>query len=271
MTEAAAISASGLNAVADRALRASAGIWFLAAVGGQWIFFYYLATFYGASTVSGNFQAWNRNTFLFMGYVAGDAAGNLFFAAHALLAGIVSLGGALQLVPQIRARAISLHRWNGRLFLLSALAAGAAGLYLVWVRGDRPNAGHALALSLNAVLIMVFVVSTWRSALAGKIAAHRRWGLRTWLVANAQWFIRVGTFAWIILMQGPVGMTDDSDGPFNVFADFGCYLLPLVVLELYMRAKDGAAPRGRLAMAGFLFALTVLMSIGIVGVSAFVW
>jgi hypothetical protein len=52
---------------------------------------------------------------------------------------------------------------------------------------------------------------------------------------------------------------------------FGCYLLPLAVLELYLRAKENAGPRGRFAMAGGLVVLTVLMGVGIFGVTTFMW
>jgi hypothetical protein len=102
-----------LNSVADTALKAAAEFWFLVAVIGQWAFLYYIVAFYGPSTFTGNFQAWTRNTFLRMSYVPGDTAGNLAFAAHALLAAVIAFGGAIQLIPQIRARAISVHRWIG--------------------------------------------------------------------------------------------------------------------------------------------------------------
>jgi Predicted membrane protein (DUF2306) len=266
------LSLGGLQPIraGETALRAAARLWFLAAVIGQWVFFYYIAAFYGPSTFQGNFQAWTKNTYLFKGYVAGDTVGNLFFGAHALLAAVIAFGGTLQLIPQIRSRAIAVHRWNGRLFLTTAFAASLAGLYLVWVRGDRPSLIGALALSLNAALIIVFGVMAWRAVIAGEISAHRRWALRTYLVANAQWFIRVGIFAWIIVNGGPVGMTDGSDGPFNYFVDFACYLLPLAVLQLYLRAKESAGPPGRFAMALGLVMLTALMGVGIVGLAAFV-
>jgi predicted membrane protein DUF2306 len=260
-----------LQDVADTALKAAAGSWFLVAVIGQWAFLYYIVAFYGPSTVTGHYQDWIKNTFLFKGYVAGDTAGNLAFAAHVLLAAIIAFGGAIQLIPQIRARAISVHRWNGRLFLLTALAVSIDGLYLVCVRGGLPSTVGALALSLDAVLILVFVALAWRSALRRAIYTHRRWALRTYLVANAQWFARVGIFAWIIVNRGPVGMTAKWDGPFNYFWFFGCYLLPLAVLELYLRAKESTGFGGRLAMAGGLFALTALMGVGIFGVATFMW
>jgi hypothetical protein len=55
----------------------------------------------------------------------------------------------------------------------------------------------------------------------------------------------VGVFAWIIVNRGPVGISDSFDGPFIRFWGFGCYLLPLAVLEPYLRAKKSAGPRSR--------------------------
>lgn len=250
------------SAAGIAALKAAAQFWFLVTVIGQWAFLYYIAAFYGPSTLQGNFQAWSKNTFLLKGYVPGDTAGNLAFAAHVLLAAIIAFGGALQLIPQIRTRAISVHRWNGRLFLVTALAVSVSGLYMVWVRGARLSIPSAVAVSLNAVLIMIFGALAWRSALGRDISAHRRWALRTYLVANGQWFIRVGMIAWMILNHG------NDRGFFRVW-NFGCYLVPLAVLELYLRAKERAGPGGRFAMAGGLIVLTVLMSVGIFGLSMF--
>jgi hypothetical protein len=128
-----------LNSVAGTALRSAAGFWFLVAVIGQWAFLHYIVAFYGPSTFRGNFQAWTKNTFLLKGYVPGDTAGNLAFAAHALLAGVIAFGGAIQLVPQIRTRAIAVHRWIGRVFFVTALGLSGSGLYMEWVRGARSN------------------------------------------------------------------------------------------------------------------------------------
>ena len=260
-----------LKSVADATLKAAARFWFVVAVIGQWAFLYYIFAFYGPSTVSGNFQAWTRNTFLIKGYVAGDTAGNLTFAAHALLAGVTSFGGALQLIPQIRARAIAFHRWNGRFFLLTALAVSLSGLYMEWVRGAQMNLAGAIGVSLNAVLIILFAALAWRFARRREIPTHRRWALRTYLVANAQWFTRVGFIAWVLVSRKLFGIGDRLDGQFFLIWGFGSYLLPLAVLELYLRANESAGPRGRIAVAGGLVALTMLMAVGIFGVATFMW
>ena len=253
---------------ASAVLRGAARYWFVTAVIGQWFFLYYLLAFYGPSTLTGNFQAWSRNRLLFKGYVAGDTAGNLAFAAHALLAAVIAFGGALQIVPQIRARALAFHRWNGRVFMVTALGLSVSGLYMVWIRGSNPSLVGRLSISLNAVLIVAFAVLAWRSARRRDLAVHRRWALRLYLVANAQWFMRVIVMAWVLVNRA-MGVKVAFGGPFIYFADFACFLLPLAVLELYLLARDKGGPRGRLAVAGLLIVMTLLMTVGMFGFSMF--
>ena len=260
MTAIAMTKEPDVRSVADKTLGVAARLWLLVAVIGQWLFLYYIATFYGPSTLTGNFQAWSLNKQLIKGYVPGDTVGNLAFGAHALLAGVIAFGGALQLIPQIRARVPAVHRWNGRLFMGVASALSISGLYMVWVRGATTGLVGSLAITLNAALILAFVTLAWRAARAREFATHRRWALRLYLVANAQFFTRVGIFAWIVVNQGTRGLD-----PFFLFWNFGCYLVPLAILELYLRAKGDGGPRRRFAVAGALVVATALMSVGIFG------
>jgi hypothetical protein len=250
---------------ADAALGLSAKLWFLTAVAGQWVLLYYIVSFYGAPTLEGRFQAWSRNPLLLKGYVPGDTAGNLAFAAHVMFAAIVAFGGAVQLVPWIRRRAPVFHRWNGRLFMITVLGAAISGLSMVWIRGASANLIASLAVSLNAALDIAFVALAWRAARERHLADHGRWAMRAYIVANGQFFVRVGIFGWLLAFRGPFGMTDRMDGPADIFFAFGCYLLPLAVLELYRRTRNSAGPRIRYAMAGALFGLTAFMGAGIVG------
>jgi hypothetical protein len=255
----------------ESALKGAASFWLGVTVIGQWAFLIYIAGVFGPSTLTGNFQAWSKARTAIVGYVPGDTIGNLSFAAHVLLAGIVSFGGTIQFIPQIRARAMAIHRWNGRLFMVTALGASVSGLYMVWVRGATVNTTGSVAVSLNGLLIIAFVVLAWRTAVRHQIADHRRWALRTFLVANGQWFFRIGMFAWILINRGPVGVGAKLDGPFTHFLDFGCYLLPLAILELYLRAKDHPGSLWQSVTAGVLFFLTVVMGMGIAGISAGLW
>jgi uncharacterized membrane protein len=252
------------GSIADTALSVAGRLWFTVALIGQWAFVYYIANFYGPSTLTGHFQSWTRNSNLVKGYVVGDTAGNVFFGAHALMAAVIAFGGAIQLIPRIRTRAIAVHRWNGRLFMLTALGVALSGLYLIWVRGSSPTFLGAMATSLNGALIIACVALAWRAALDHKITAHRRWALRAYLVANGQWFFRVGVFAVAMLDRKLVE-------PFFMMWGFGCTLVPLAVLEIYLRTRDSGGPGGRLAMACGLAVLSGLTALGIVGVYLAMW
>lgn len=255
----------------DQLLRVATRTWFVIAVIGQWIFLFYLLAFYSPSTLTGNFQLWAKNPMLMTGYVAGDTAGNLAFAAHALLAAIIAFGGAIQLIPQLRKMAPSFHRWNGRLFMVTVLCLSVTGLYMIWFRGTPTVSLANLAITLNALLILAFAWLALRTAMQRDIAAHRRWALRLYLVSNAQWFTRVGLFAWIIVAQGPVGMGANFDGPTVIFWSFGCYLVPLFVLELYLRTKLNSSSLKKIVMASTLLIAAALTGVGSFGVSMYSW
>ncbi len=254
---------------APGALRAAAVFWFLTAVAGQWVFVYYVAGFYGPTLISGHYEAWTRNKKLTDGYIAGDDAGNVFFLAHVLIAAVLTFGGTLQLVPQIRERVIAVHRWNGRIFLGAAIAAASAGLYLQWVRGtalhSKEGLVEALGTTLNGVLIFAFVGLAWRAVRAKNIDSHQRWATRLFLVVNGVWFLRVGFRAWMVLTAGAFG-----GQPFFRFWSFGAYLFPLAVYELYWRAKTAPSP-AQYAMAASLVALALIMVVGEVAAFLLNW
>lgn len=269
MTEAILTGRPRVNAIADIALNAAARFWFATAMLGQWAFFYYIAGFYGTSTLTGNLEIWNRLEVLGRTpYVPGDLTGNVAYAAHALGAGIIAFGGALQLIPGIRTRAPLFHRWNGRVFLVTVTALSLSGFYLVWVRGTSPSLVDAISTSFNGALILLFAFLTLKFALARKSAIHRRWAMRLYLVSNAQWFLRVGLFSYFIIMRA-LGVEASMSDPFLHFWTFGCYLVPLAVLELYFHARDKAGPAAPLATAGVLAALTLAMGTGILGFAMF--
>lgn len=263
MTQALSLRPPAPALTAQGALKAAGRLWFVTAVIGQWAFLYYIAAFYGPSTLTGHFEAWRRNKMLNMSYVQGDTAGNLTFAAHVLLAAVIAFGGALQIVPQIRARVPALHRWNGRLFMTVALGLAISGLYIVWVR-ERSDLVGGLGVSINAAAIIVCVSLAWRKAVARDFVAHRRWALRAWIAGNGQWFTRVGFMAVAVLNR-------TWAGPFFAFWVFASTLVPLAVLELYLRADKDGGQRGRFAVAASLLVLTALTGVGIAGVYFAMW
>ena len=86
------MAATMRGAFAGKALDGAATTWFVAALAGQWAFFAYIVAFYGPTTISGDFESWNRLAAVgAKPFEPGDTAGNLTFLAHAFGAALVAL------------------------------------------------------------------------------------------------------------------------------------------------------------------------------------
>jgi hypothetical protein len=266
-------AASRRSPVADasrRVLNAAGMSWFVVAVLGQLMFVIYVIGFYGRAAAQGQFETWNK--VLPHGYVAGDTLGNLVVSVHLAFAAFITVAGALQLMTGARRMLPTFHRWNGRVYLLSAFVMSLGGLIMVWTRGTVGNLSQHIAISINAVLIMICGGMVLRHALARRFALHRRWALRLFLVVSGVWFFRIGLMLWIVLNQGPAGFDPKTfSGPFLTFLAFAQYLLPLAVLELYFRAQDSTAPRARIAMAAGLATLALMTAAGTAAATMIMW
>jgi hypothetical protein len=255
------------NAAARSALRASAVVWFVPALIGQWFFAYHIAVAYIGTAFAGNFAAWNKR--LFVGFVAGDLVGNMALVAHLFIAFFITVGGTLQLIPQIRRYAPAFHRWNGRLYIVIAFVTSLAALYMIWTRDTFGGIlMNDISVSINAVLIMVFAAMALRYAMARRIDVHQRGALRTFMVVSGVWFLRV-IYAFLGAVPGDTpGVADDMSGPTNIVINFGSYLLPLAVLELYLLAKRSPGVFAKFATAALVLAAAGATSIGVYGTAA---
>ncbi len=256
---------------ADRALPLAVRFWMLVTAVGQAVFLFYIIGFYAPPVARGTLADWSRHRQVIDGYVAGDTAGNMMFGAHVAMAAVLTLGGVLQLSPALRRTVPALHRWNGRLFVATALFAALGGLWLVWVRGSRLGLLNAGATSLNAVLILVFVLLAWRAARARNFTAHADWAMRAFLVVSGVWFLRIGLMAFALVAGGVFGAPRAAVESFFTVWGFGSVLVPLAVHEIYRRARASDSAAVRTAMAAALGALTLLTVVGIAGATMMMW
>lgn len=135
--------------IPSRALHGSAAIWFVAAAAGQLMFAVYLASLYGAGALYGDADV--LSTVMRNGRIEGDPAGNAALMAHVLLAFVITLGGLLQLTPQVREAAPAFHRWNGRVYLTLAVIIALTGLVLTWARPTASGLTNQFSITLNGV------------------------------------------------------------------------------------------------------------------------
>jgi uncharacterized membrane protein len=257
-----------LDSVADTALTAATRFWFVVTVVGQLVFAFTVGSFYALTALRGDYHKWNFTN----GYVPGFSMGNTAVIMHVASAAFVMLAGAVQLVPQIRNRFPVFHRWNGRIYMLTAVTVSVAGLYMTWFRGSVGDLSVHLGSTLNAVLIWLCGGMALRYALARDFKTHRRWALRFFLVVSASWFFRIGFFLSFLVFKGPFGFDPVTfRGPFLTFMTFAQYLIPLAVLEIYLQARDRPGAQRRMATAGLLFVLTLVMAAGLFAVATAQW
>ena len=256
--------------LAARLLRWSAAAWFVVAAVGQVAFIGFILAFYAVRTLTGNFAAWNDKP-LIDGYIAGDRSGNLVFAAHVLLASVVTLAGLIQMLPWVRRRRPRAHRLLGRAFLIIACVMALSGAWLVLVRGSYLSQVSSVAILGNGALILVFSSLAWRRAVQRRFDEHRLWAMRSFMVVSGVWFLRVGLMGWVLLNHGPVGMTDDMSGPADTAMTFGSYLIPLALLEVYRIAGRGGAAAIKLGGALLLALATLYTAVGVFGAVAMMW
>src|SRR6201993_3099444 len=217
------------NSAANTALKAAARFWFVVAVIGQLIFAVAVASFYGLTALRGDYHGWSK--FITHGYVPGDTVGNFAVAMHVSTAVVVMSAGALQLIPGVRDRFPVFHRWNGRIYMLTAVMLSIAGLYMTWIRGSVGDLAQHIGSSLGAVLIWLCAAMALRYALVRDFKTHRRWALRLFLVASAAWFLRLAFFLTLLLFKGPFGFNPQTfTGPFLTIMTFAQYLVPLAAL-----------------------------------------
>ena len=251
-------------------LGVSASVWLGLAAVGQLFMAAYVASFYGRSLLAGTPEAWNDGP-MRHAHVSGDAFGNLVMGLHLGFTVVVVLGGLMQLLPALRRHYPAVHRWTGRTYLLSAVILAVGGLYLVGVRSSD-GFGGSLGTSLNAVVILVFAFMALRTAIARRIDEHRRWALRLFIAVSGVWFFRLIVFGWIAYHQGAVGFDPVTfKGPFLSIASYAMFLLPLAVLEMYLRVRTRGAAWQRRAATAVMGGAIVLTGWGIFATAMMLW
>jgi hypothetical protein len=263
-------TAPDLERIAAACLKAAARFWFFVTIIGQWIFAFAVASFYGLTAFRGDYHRWGK--FISHGHVPGDSVGNFAVAMHLLAAVVIMSAGALQLVPQVRSRFPTFHRWSGRTYMLAAVVVSVAGLYMTWIRGSIGDVSQHLGSTVNVILIWLCAGMALRYAMARDFRTHRRWALRLFVVVSAAWFYRAAFFLAMVIFKGPVGFDPTTfTGPFPTIMAFAQYLFPLAVLEIYLQAQEHGGALRRLATAGLLSLLTLAMGTGLLAVTMAVW
>lgn len=255
---------------AKQALNAAAKFWFSVTLAGQAIFSYYIIALYYTAIFTADTERFN--TVMPGGIINGDLAGNIAVISHLLMAAIITFGGTMQLIPWLRAKAGSFHKWNGRLYVLTALLMSLTGTFMVLTRGAIGDAFADASILINGFIIIVCAVLAITYARKRKFAIHRRWALRLFVAVSGVWFFRIGLMLWLVVHGEPVGFDPKTfTGPFLVFLQTAVYILPVAVMEVYLRVQDKGTSAMRFSVAAGIFILSGGMALGIFGATMGMW
>ncbi|WP_240615523.1 DUF2306 domain-containing protein [Alteromonas facilis] len=237
---------------------------------GQWMFAAYIFYQFAQPAVLGTIGA-EHFSHMIKGHVENDTIGNGILLGHVLPVLLLSATGIMQLIPAIRSRFPTFHRWNGRVFLTLGLLGALSGLYLTWGRGGRLSDIGALGVTLNGLLIPVAIALAWHFALKRDFRAHRRWAVHAFILVNGVWAMRLLLMGWFMLNQGPNGNNSTMDGPMDMTLSFASYLLPMAIAELYFAIERTKKQVLRL-FANTALLITVLITIlGVSAASMMMW
>ena len=125
----------------------------------------------------------------------------LTLTAHTLFGPIALVLGLVNLLPAMRQRRRwLLHRWLGRVYLISALVLASAGLSLAF----HAAGGWAarLGFGLLAVATLATAVQGYRHIRRHNVRQHRQWMLRSYALIFAAVTLRIWLPLLIIAHQG---------------------------------------------------------------------
>lgn len=113
----------------------------------------------------------------------------LAFVLHISASPIALALGAMQFFPRLRARRPALHRWTGRIYASAILIGGLSGL--VVALGAKGGIVVSLGFGILSILWIGITVNAVRLAMAGQIAKHRRWMIRSFALTFAAVTLRL--------------------------------------------------------------------------------
>ncbi|MBB3236906.1 DUF2306 domain-containing protein [Phyllobacterium endophyticum] len=159
------------------------------------IFAIYIIAFFGGVIVAGAGERWNE---LFPDLYDGEALlSTAAIGSHFMAGGVLLLLGPVQLIGSVRRSVPALHRWLGRIYVLSAGLAGLAGLGFIWGRGTIGGPLMDTGIGIYGALMVLCAAMAYARARADKYDQHRAWAIRLFALTVGSWLYRMEYGAWV--------------------------------------------------------------------------
>jgi len=233
------------------------------------IFGLYIVAFYVGAVSDGTPNRWNEA--LPRLYEPHKLLATIGIGAHFATGTVLLLLGPIQLISAVRESVPRLHRWLGRLYVLTALITGLGGLAFIALKGTIGATPMNVGFSLYGALTVLAGVETIRHARARRFAQHRAWAIRLFALAIGSWLYRMDYGIWKMVANG-AGHTRAFDGPFDVVMAFFFYVPNLIVAEAFIRNRQlQTRLTSKLGAALLLSGATILLAVGTYYFTVYHW
>ena len=91
------------------------------------------------------------------------------------------------------------------------------------------------------------------------------------MVVSGVWFFRVMIMAWSLVGNGALGLSSSWTAIMFPIMSFASYLVPLLILEIYVRAEHSSLQWFRISAIVLTLFATLIMAIGIFGTIMYMW
>jgi uncharacterized membrane protein len=138
------------------------------------------------------------------------------------------LAGPWQFSQELRARALNLHRWMGRVYLLGVALGSIAGFAMALV--SKQGLPTHLGFGSLAVLWFFTGLQAYRTIRRGNFEAHRQWMIRNYALSLAAVTLRLYLPLMMIVLHWPFPRTFTT-------ASWLCWVPNLLVAEWMVRRR----------------------------------
>lgn len=223
------------GAVRNTVLGLSARLLVLASWISGAIFAAYIIGFFGGTALGGAGERWNES--LPRLYEGRAWLSTAAIGTHFMAGGVLLLLGPIQLFGSIRRNLPALHRWLGRIYVVSAGLAGLGGLGFIVGRGTVGGTLMDVGFGIYGALMVLCACLAYTRARSGRYQQHRAWAIRLFALTVGSWLYRMEYGAWHVLTGG-IGIESGFSGWFDAIMMFFFYVPNLLVAELFIRSRQ---------------------------------
>ena len=233
------------------------------------VFAIYILGFFGGLALDGEGERWNEA--LPGLYDAGNPLATLAIGVHFLAGSVLLLLGPVQLIGRVRRASPRLHRGLGRLYIVSAAAAGAGGLVFILRNGTVGGPVMDVGFGLYGVLMVNSAHRAFVHARAGRYDLHRAWAIRLFALTVGSWLYRMEYGLWTLLF-GDAGRAPEFRGWFDMAMVFAFYIPNLVLAQAFITLGREPRPAGaNIVAAGVFLVATAFVGLVTVTFTVHLW